>query len=46
MSRQIVAEALLRTTVWGVRDRVRGLSRLGKGAHKQVTDDRKQITSN
>ncbi len=46
MSRQIVAEALLRTTVWGVRDRVRRLLHLGNGARKQITDSRKQITSN
>jgi dolichol-phosphate mannosyltransferase len=46
MSRQIVAEALLRTTVWGVRDRLPGLRRLGGGQRRQITDDRKQITSN
>ncbi len=47
MSRQIVAEALLRTTVWGVRDRVRRVRPVGRGGtHKQITDKRKQITSN
>jgi dolichol-phosphate mannosyltransferase len=45
MSRQIVAEALLRTTVWGVRDRVGRVLRIGSGARKQVTGNRKQITS-
>jgi dolichol-phosphate mannosyltransferase len=46
MSRQIVAEALLRTTVWGLRDRMRGVRRVGTGVRKQVTGHHKQITSN
>lgn len=46
MSRKIVAEALLLTTVWGVRDRVRGGLRVGSGGRKQIAGNRKQITSN
>jgi dolichol-phosphate mannosyltransferase len=52
MSHQIVAEALLRTTVWGLRDRARAAARVAHGVrrldghHKQIPSSRKKITSN
>jgi dolichol-phosphate mannosyltransferase len=42
MSRQIVAEALLRTTVWGVKDRVRGAARIGRGV-RRLTGHHRQL---